>query len=209
MDGRRGRALSASLAAVAALGLAAAPAAFAAPGVSVSSVSSLKAGATAGTLSGTVTNDTGKARRSTVVVRLMRRGTDANAIGTTAVSVPAHGKSAYSVRVKLPKGLTKGNYYLSSCTQYGGRDHGKLGCATARDDVLVKGGIPVRGPGTSKALARISQAPTCSPGGRNLVHPGSRLYPESGNTGYSSQHTDINLIYDAPTNNFLTGTLPI
>jgi hypothetical protein len=63
MDGRKVRAAGASLVVAALMGLAAAPA-LAAPGVSVTAVSSLKAGATAGTLAGTVTNETGREARA-------------------------------------------------------------------------------------------------------------------------------------------------
>ena len=57
MDGRRLRAAGASLLTVGLVGLAASPA-LAAPTVSVSTLSSLKAGAKAGKLSGSVHNDT-------------------------------------------------------------------------------------------------------------------------------------------------------
>jgi hypothetical protein len=204
MDVRRVRAAGASLVAVALMGLVASPA-LAAPGVAVSAVSSLKAGATAGTLTGKVVNDSDHATRSEVSVRIMRRGTHHGVIGRTTVKVAAHSSTAYSVAVKLPSGLTKGNYYLSACTPRGS-GAGAYGCATARDDVLIKGGTPVRGTQVASALATASQAPACSAGGRTLAKPGSRLYPETGNTGYSSLHTDINLIYDAPTNLFLPGT---
>ncbi len=143
MDVRRVRAAGASLVTVALMGLAASPA-LAAPGVSVSAVSSLKAGATAGTLTGKVVNDTNKATRSEVSVRIMRRGTHHGVIGRTTVKVAAHGSTDYSVAVKLPSGLTKGNYYLSACTPRGS-GAGAYGCATAQDDVLIKGGTPVRG----------------------------------------------------------------
>ena len=101
-------------------GFAASPA-LAAPGVSVSALSSLKAGATAGTLSGKVVNDSSRATRAQVAVRIMRRGTHHGVIGRTAVKVAAHGSAAYRVAVKLPAGLTKGNYYLSACTAQGHR----------------------------------------------------------------------------------------
>ncbi|RKQ91576.1 peptidase M1-like protein [Solirubrobacter pauli] len=197
MDRRSRRALGVALVA---LGVAAAPAQ-AAPGVSVSSLSSLKAGATAGTLNGTVVNDTGHAKRAAVTVRIFRRGTDAAVIGRTAVDVGAHGKADYRVKVALPSSLERGNYYLGACTSYGKGD-GSLGCATAQDEVLIGGGTPVR-----PATARAAQAPAeCGPGGRSLQPAGSRLYPETGNTGYKSLHTDIHLVYDAPSNLFLDGT---
>jgi hypothetical protein len=186
------------------MGLAASPA-LAAPGVSVSELSSLPAGATAGRLTGKVVNDSNKASRSQVTVRTMRRGTPARVIGRTTVKVAAHGSAAYRVAVKLPASLAKGNYYLSACTPKG-TGAGQLGCATAHDDVLIKGGISVPGTQAPSTLAKASQAPECSSGARTLAKPGSRLYPETGNGGYTSIHTDINLVYDAPTNLFLPGT---
>src|SRR5688572_23270196 len=108
MDRRTGRrALSAALIA---LGVLAAPAQ-AAPGVAVSSLSSLPAGTTAGTLHGTVVNDTGQAKRAAVAVRIFRRGTNATVVGRTAVDVAAHGKADYRVKVALPASLTRGTYY--------------------------------------------------------------------------------------------------
>ena len=198
MDVARVRAGCASLVTMALLGLVASPA-LAAPGVAVSAVSSLQAGATAGTLTGKVVNDTDRATRAQVAVRIMRRGTRRPAIGRTTVAVPAHGSAVYRVAVKLPPGLSRGNYYLSACTAYG-NGAGKLGCATARDEVLIKGGTPARGTQAASALAKAAQAETCSSGGRTLAKPGSRLYPETGNTGYTSSHTDVNLVYDAPSN---------
>ncbi len=188
---------------MAAIGLTA-PAAFGASGIAVSSVSSLKAGATSGTLTGKVTNDTDRAKRAKVAVRIYRRGTKVPVIGRTAVNVAAHSSAAYSVKVKLPASLTRGNYYIGACTAYGRA--GAEGCATAQDDVYIKGGFPVRGVGTTRALAKAAQSPACSPGARTLAQPGSRLYPETGNSGYTSTHSDVYLNYDAQTNLFLPGT---
>src|SRR4051812_33709906 len=109
MDGRHRRALGAAVFTLA-LGLATAPAALAKPGVAVTSLSSLKAKATAGTLHGTVINETGRATRAQVAVRLMRRGTKAPVVGRAVVKVAAHGSARYRVAVKLPAGLSRGNY---------------------------------------------------------------------------------------------------
>ena len=38
-----------------------------------------------------------------------------------------------------------------------------------------------------------------------LAPPGSHLYPETGNGGYTSLHTLVHLVYDAATNEFLPG----
>jgi hypothetical protein len=47
--------------------------------------------------------------------------------------------------------------------------------------------------------------PNCSSGARTLSHFGDHVYPETGNGGYTSLHTDVHLIYDAPSNQFLPG----
>src|SRR5262245_23731372 len=118
-------------ASVAAL-LALAPAAHAAAGVSVTSISSLKG--KAGTLNGVVANETSGGAHTTVTVALHRTGMKRKVVGRAAVSVPARGRVAFKVAVKLPAALARGNYYLAACTPFGGADKGKLGCATSAND---------------------------------------------------------------------------
>ena len=77
------------------------------------------------------------------------------------------------------------------------------------DDVLIKGGTPVRGTRCgcrARQRRKAAQAEACTSGGRTLAKPGERVYPETGNTGYTSVHTDVYINYDAPTNLFLPGT---
>jgi len=45
----------------------------------------------------------------------------------------------------------------------------------------------------------------CAAGAHTLAPPGSRLYPETGNGGYTSLHTLVHLVYDANANRFLPG----
>ena len=45
----------------------------------------------------------------------------------------------------------------------------------------------------------------CSPGAHTLAPAGSHVYPETGNGGYTSVHTDMHMVYDATTNMFLPG----
>jgi hypothetical protein len=45
----------------------------------------------------------------------------------------------------------------------------------------------------------------CSAGAHTLSAPGSHLYPDTGNGGYTSLHTDVHLVYDATRNRFLPG----
>jgi hypothetical protein len=181
-----------------------ASAALAAPGVGVIEVSSLSAGATSGTLHGRVLNSTSKSRTAEVVVRLHRRGVKVRELGRTRVFAAAGHRVRYSVKVKVPSGLPRGNYYISSCTQRG-NVAGDLRCATAEDEVLIKGGTPIRGSGAQAALAHTSAAETCGSGARTLAKPGGRVYPEMGNGGYVSLHTDVYTVYDADANLFLPG----
>jgi hypothetical protein len=46
----------------------------------------------------------------------------------------------------------------------------------------------------------------CSAGARTLSHFGDHVYPDTGNGGYTSVHTNVHLIYDAARNRFLPGT---
>src|SRR6266550_938051 len=45
----------------------------------------------------------------------------------------------------------------------------------------------------------------CSAGAHTLSAPGSHVYPDTGNGGYTSLHTDVRLVYDAASNRFLPG----
>jgi hypothetical protein len=56
----------------------------------------------------------------------------------------------------------------------------------------------------SPALGTAGSA-SCTAGAHTLSPPGSRLYPDTGNGGYTSLHTDVHLVYDATTNRFLSG----
>ena len=59
---------------------------------------------------------------------------------------------------------------------------------------------------TGPALASTARAGAagCSAGAHTLAPPGSHVYPETGNGGYVSVHTDVHLIYDAAA----TGSCP-
>jgi Peptidase family M1 domain len=50
-----------------------------------------------------------------------------------------------------------------------------------------------------------SAPPNCSSGAHTLSHFGDHVYPETGNGGYRSVHTDVHMIYDAKANQFLPG----
>ena len=82
------RAGGVALVSVALAGLAASPA-LASQGVTVGSLSSLKAGATSGTLGGQVVNRTDQAVNAKVSVRIQRTGAPAKFVGNTRVRVGA------------------------------------------------------------------------------------------------------------------------
>src|SRR3954447_14778745 len=198
------RAAGASVVALAVL----TPAAHAA-GVGVTSISSLPAGATAGHLTRVGSKHGDRATIADVSLRAMRRGTGGALLGRAKVAVAAHSTKSFLVNVKVPS-LKKGTYYVAACAPQGGADKGALGCATSLADLKINGGDPVRGRLAAKAFeasgkARAAQA-ACSPGARTLVPAGDRVWPELGNGGYQSIHSDVNVVYDALTNKFLPGT---
>jgi hypothetical protein len=57
--------------------------------------------------------------------------------------------------------------------------------------------------GTSGTSAAAGQG--CFAGARTLSRLGDHVYPDTGNGGYTSLHTDVDLVYDATTNRFLRG----
>ncbi len=59
-------------------------------------------------------------------------------------------------------------------------------------------------PAASNLVHMRADAP-CRPGARTLSAPGSRVYPEVGNGGYRSLHTDVHMVYDSGRNRFLAG----
>jgi hypothetical protein len=50
-----------------------------------------------------------------------------------------------------------------------------------------------------------SPAGRCTAGAHSLSQDGAVMYPETGNGGYTSVHTDVDMVYDAGTNMFLPG----
>ena len=55
------------------------------------------------------------------------------------------------------------------------------------------------------AVKAVKAAQPCGPGARTLATPGSRVYPDVGNGGYTSVHTDVHMRYDSTKNRFLQG----
>ena len=80
----------------------------------------------------------------------------------------------------------------------------------AASAALLLSGVTAASTATA-AAAGTAAAPAveqkhCGPGARTLSAPGSHLYPDTGNGGYTSVHTLIHLVYDADANRFLPGT---
>jgi len=158
-------------------------------------VDSARADARAGgayLLRGAVTNEGGSATRAAVVVHLLRVGSAPVAIGKTSVRVPAHALTEYLVRVRLPRVLHDGSYALVACA----RDR----CVTAERHLQLGPAAHVR------QVIASSTAAKCVSGAHSLSPFGSHVYPETGNGGYSSRHTDVFLNYDTEANLFLPGT---
>jgi hypothetical protein len=172
--------------------------------VVVSQLESPPADARAGrayVLRGTVVNDGSDAARARVAVHLLRVGSAPVAIGHTALRLQANGSASYRVRVRLPRGLRDGSYALVACAAHNGRT-GPLGCVTARRHLQIGRAERVRAP----AVPRLAAAAKCSSGAHSLSPFGAHVYPETGNGGYTSLHTDVFLNYDTESNLFLPGT---
>jgi len=65
--------------------------------------------------------------------------------------------------------------------------------------------LAVAGVGVTSATSALADGTGCSPGAHTLAPLGSHVYPDTGNGGYTSVHTDVNMVYDATTNMFLPG----
>ncbi len=68
-------------------------------------------------LRGAVENASAFTGAGKVTVRLMRSGTKPSIVGTAAVRVAARRRAGYGVKVAIPKGLSKGSYYLAACAR--------------------------------------------------------------------------------------------
>ncbi len=175
--------------------------------VAVNRIQALPAHAVAGhtyRLRGTVSNAGARAARGRVTVRLLHRYRAPRVIGRATLRVGAHGSRSFTVAVRVPA-LAKGSWILAACAPRG--IGGTSTCATGAENLQVAGGDAIRGPVAARQAApAVAQDDTCSSGRHSIVPFGEIAYPEGGNGGYKSVHTDTHLIYDAPSNQFLAGT---
>jgi len=181
------------------------PPSFVGAHLTVSSVTSLPLGALAGhtyVLDGTVVNDGSAGYVGRVVVHLLRVGSRPRAIGDASVVLAAHGSRAFRARVRLPRKLRAGSYALVACVRHT-PGSSALGCATAwRHLQIGRESMPIRAARGSAAASSTA----CSSGAHSLSPFGAHVYPETGNGGYTSLHSDVFLNYDTQSNLFLPGT---
>jgi hypothetical protein len=171
----------------------------------VSRLDSAPAAAAAGrgyVLRGTVVNDGDVPAAGAVTVRLLRVGSRPLVVGKTFASAGPLDIASYAVTVRIPKGLRHGSYSLVACAQRRG-NVGPLGCATAQRPVQI--GRVARARTFAAGATLATGVEGCTSGAHTLSHFGDRVYPETGNGGYTSLHTDVNMVYDAATNLFLPG----
>jgi hypothetical protein len=86
--------------------------------------------------------------------------------------------------------------------------HRSVVACTSAAVVLAVGAAPgaLASPPPTHSPAATSRAAThCSAGAHTLSKPGTRVYPETGNGGYTSLHTSVHLRYDAASNRLLRG----
>ncbi len=151
-------------------------------------------------LRGFVRNEGSAGARGRVVVHLLHVGSLPLAVGGVAVRLAAHDSAAYSAHIRLPRVLEKGSYALVACVRRGGRSRA-LGCVTAERHLQIGTEAHV---GTARVPA--ASSPACSSGAHSLSPFAAHVYPETGNGGYTSVHTDVFLNYDTESNLFLPGT---
>jgi hypothetical protein len=169
----------------------------------VSRVSSAPARARAGhayLLHGIVVNEGSAAAHGPVVVHLLRVGSRPLVVGRATVSLAAHASASYSLHISLPRVLRGGSYALVACVRRAGRS-GELGCVTAERHLRIGSRPRIRAVPMSTASST-----ACSSGAHSLSPFGAHVYPETGNGGYTSLHTDVFLNYDTASNVFLPGT---
>ncbi|HEY2127040.1 MAG TPA: hypothetical protein VGH77_07630 [Streptosporangiaceae bacterium] len=65
--------------------------------------------------------------------------------------------------------------------------------AVAASAALLLGSVTAASAATAVAHGR-----QCSAGAHTLAPPGSHLYPDTGNGGYTSLHTAVDLVYARP-----------
>ena len=82
-----------------------------------------------------------------------------------------------------------------------GRHSLRIGVAVAGAGLVV----PWLAPASPAVASPTGMGGGCSAGAHTLAAPGSHLYPETGNGGYTSLHTLVHLVYDATANKFLPG----
>jgi hypothetical protein len=180
------------------------PASVAGAHVVVSQLESAPANARPGrryVLGGMVVNEGSDATRARVVVHLLRVGNAPVVIGRASLRLQAHHSADYRVRVRLPRTLRDGSYALVACAHRNGAS-GALGCVTAERHLQIGRAARVR----ASRGPRLVAAATCSSGAHSLSPFGAHVYPETGNGGYTSLHTDVFLNYDTESNLFLSGT---
>jgi len=142
-------------------------------------------------LRGSAVNDGSVAAHRRVVVHLLRPGTPPLAIGEASLRLPAHDLVPYRVHVRLPSALAAGSYAVVACV--------RTSCVTAERHVQIGRPLPVR-------IPAVARATKCSSGAHSLSSFGQHVYPETGNGGYTSIHSDVFVSYDTDANLFLPGT---
>jgi hypothetical protein len=75
---------------------------------------------------------------------------------------------------------------------------------TAAGALLMMGGTAVLPSAQAQTVVH-TPGGHCSAGARTLSRFGDHVYPETGNGGYRSVHTDVHMVYDAIGNRFLSG----
>ena len=97
---------------------------------------------------------------------------------------------------------------MLGCVPRPGTGGGQECASTERQIQSGQPVVPVVKPGRRRLCGRAratTHAADYAAPARTSWSPGDHVYPETGNGGYISLHTDVDMVYDAPTNTFLPG----
>jgi Peptidase family M1 domain len=148
-----------------------------------------------------VVNDGNAVGRGRVVVHLLRVAGRPLPIGQATVGLAPRGSATVGIRIKLPRVLQAGSYAVVACVRREDRA-GELGCVTAERHLQIGSRPRTRAQRTTAGVS----ASACSSGAHSLSPFGAHVYPETGNGGYRSVHSDVFLSYETASNLFLPGT---
>ena len=153
-------------------------------------------------LHGQASNAGARSARGRVTLRLLHRYQTPRVVGRVAVRVRAHSTRRFTVSVQRAV-AQEGQLPARRLRAARHRREPDLRHRRRRPPGRRRRRRPRPGRGQAGRRERPSRTTPAPPAAHSIAPFGDVVYPEGGNGGYKSVHTDTNLIYDAPSNLFL------